>query len=103
MANEPTTNLLVLGSPDVRGVCIGAGARDIAQFTAQLRLDTTGSVSHLTAALLSRLFLLVLLSFQMFSIRLQKSTGTQVNEEVHFSTKLGQHTIGRNIVFFFFS
>lgn len=63
-------HLLVFGSANVRSVSVGAGARDVAQFTAQLCLDATGAIGHLTAALLSRLFLLVLLPFQMFPISL---------------------------------
>lgn len=63
----------MLGSSNVRSISVCAGARHVTQLTSQLRLDSTRSVSHLTAAFLSRFLLLVLLSFQMFSIRLWAS------------------------------
>ena len=62
--------LLVLGPPDVRGVGLCPGAGHSTEVAVQLRLHPPWAAIGLDPHLLSCLFLLVLLSFQVLTVRL---------------------------------
>lgn len=62
--------LLVLGPPDVGGIGLRPGAGHGTQVAVQLRLHPSWAAAGLDAHILSRLFLFVLLPFQVLAVGL---------------------------------